>query len=60
MTLLFLEPYSIEKDPEPFDVDIEVLTGTGTTLQIWEYRECQLIEYFPFLDENLAKFKVCR
>ena len=46
-----------EKDPEPFDVDVEVLSGSGTTLQIWEYRECELIEYFPFLDENLAKLK---
>jgi len=46
-----------DKDPEPFDVDIEVLSGSGTILQIWEYRECTLEEYFPFLDENIAKLK---
>jgi hypothetical protein len=46
-----------EKDPEPFDVDVEVLSGSGTVLQAWEYRECRLAEYFPYLDENLAKLK---
>ena len=46
-----------DKDPEPFDVDIEVLSGSGTILQVWEYRECTLEEYFPFLDESLVKIK---
>ena len=46
-----------DKDPEPFDVDIEVLSGSGTILQVWEYRECTLEEYFPFLDENIVKLK---
>jgi hypothetical protein len=44
-------------DPLPYDVDIEILTGNGDVLQTWEYRECNLIEYFPILDENLGKLK---
>ncbi|MDH3780892.1 MAG: hypothetical protein OES15_08580, partial [Nitrosopumilus sp.] len=44
-------------DPFPYDVDIEVLTGNGDVLQTWEYRECNLIEYYPILDENLGKLK---
>ena len=48
---------NIDKDPEPFDVDVEVLSGSGAILQVWEYRECTLEEYFPFLDENIVKLK---
>ena len=44
-------------DPFPYDVDIEVLTGNGYVLQTWEYRECDLIEHYPILDENLGKLK---
>ena len=46
-----------EKAPEPFDVDIEIVTGDGKVLQTWQYIKCDLIEYTPFLDENLAKLK---
>jgi len=44
-------------DPFPYDVDIDILTGNGDVLQTWEYRECDLIEYYPILDENLGKLK---
>ena len=44
-------------DPLPYDVDIEILTGNGDVLQTWEYRECDLIEYFPIIDENAAQIK---
>ena len=47
------EFYSAEK----FDITVDVLTGDGHTLQKWKYSNCELISYFPFLDENLAKLK---
>jgi len=47
------EFYSAEK----FDVTVDILTGDGHTLQKWKYSDCELISYFPFLDENLAKLK---
>jgi len=45
------------KAPEPFDVDIDVVTGDGEVLQTWQYVKCDLVEYTPFLDENLANLK---
>jgi len=45
------------KAPEPFDVDIEIVTGDGEVLQTWQYVKCDLVEYTPFLDENLANLK---
>ena len=46
------------KAPEPFDVDVEVTTGDGDILQTWQYVNCDLLEYTPFLDENLTKLKI--
>ncbi len=45
------------KSPEPFDVDVEITTGDGDVLQTWQYVNCDLLEYTPFLNENLAKVK---
>jgi len=45
------------KKPEPFDIDITVLTGDGNTLQVWQYQDCIIIAYTPYLDENLVKLK---
>ena len=45
------------KKPEPFDIDIKVLTGDGSTLQLWQYAKCTINSYTPYLDENLLKIK---
>jgi hypothetical protein len=45
------------KKPEPFDINVKFLTGGGDTLQIWEYQDCTINSYTPYLDENLAKIK---
>ncbi len=45
------------KKPEPFDIDIKVLTGDGSTLQLWQYQKCVINSYTPYLDENLFKIK---
>ena len=42
---------------EAFDVTVDILTGDSSTLQTWEYANCELISYYPFLDENLATLK---
>jgi hypothetical protein len=44
-------------DPEPFDIDVNIITGDTSTLQIWQYSDCVVTEYTPYLDENLAKLK---
>ena len=33
---------------ELFDVDIEVIAGDGTIIQIWEYRSCLITDYVLF------------
>ena len=45
------------KKPEPFDIDLTVMTGDGHTLQVWQYQDCSIIAYTPYLDENLVKLK---
>ncbi len=45
------------KNPEPFDVTVDVLVGDGTTLQSWKYTKCTINSYTPYLDENLVKLK---
>lgn len=45
------------KKPEPFDVTVSVMTGDGNIIQKWQYPECAIIAYTPYLDENLAKLK---
>ena len=44
-------------DPEPFDIDVDIITGDTSTLQKWLYSDCVVTDYFPYLDENLAKLK---
>jgi hypothetical protein len=43
--------------PQPFDIDVDVLTGDSSTLQRWQYSQCVVTDYMPYLDENLMKIK---
>jgi len=36
-----------------FDVDIEVLDGTGTTIQIWEFNTCKITSYGTYLQDTV-------
>jgi len=36
-----------------FDVSIDVVTGDGTVLQTWEYRNCDLEDYTVYLHDNI-------
>ncbi len=36
-----------------FDVSIDVVTGDGTVLQTWEYRNCDLEDYAVYLQDNI-------
>jgi len=36
-----------------FDVDIEVLDGTGTTIQIWEFNTCDITSYGTYLQDTI-------
>ncbi len=41
--------YNPGKTPEPFDVDIDGLSGDGTPIVTFSYNRCQLEDYFPYL-----------
>ena len=43
--------------PQPFDIDVEIITGDSSTLQIWQYSKCVVSDYLPYLDENLMNIK---
>jgi len=36
-----------------FDVDIEVLDGTGATIQIWEFNTCEITSYGTYLQDTI-------
>ncbi len=38
---------------KPFDISIDVVSGDGTILQIWEYRDCDLEDYSVYLQDNV-------
>ena len=43
--------------PEPVDVQIDVLTGDGTILLSYEYADCDVIGYEPYLNDNFLAYK---
>jgi len=54
---LVAEYYNLGKDPEPFDVTIDLITGDGTILQTWDYSKCEIADYDTFLFDNLLFYK---
>ena len=54
---LVAEYYNLGKDPEPFDVKIDLLAGDGTILQTWDYSKCNITDYQTFLFDNLLFYK---
>jgi hypothetical protein len=43
--------------PEPFNVTIQVKSGSGEILQTWNYQECTVSDYTSYYDENLLTYK---
>ena len=40
--------------PQPIDVNVDTSAGDGTVLQTYQYHHCTVIEYVPYLNENLG------
>ncbi len=36
-----------------FDIEIDVLDGTGTTIQIWEFNRCEITSYGTYLQDTI-------
>jgi hypothetical protein len=45
------------KDPHPFDVKVDIVTGDATTLQSWNYFDCKAVSYAASLADNLLVIK---
>lgn len=43
--------------PTPFDVTVDVVAGDGTTLQSWEYRQCEVFDYSTYSDYNKEQYR---
>ena len=43
--------------PSPVDVQIEAITGDGTVLLTYEYKDCDIITYEPYLNDNFLAYK---
>jgi len=44
------------KDPEPFDVQFDFVTGDGTILQSWKYVDCKIDDFQINFRDNLLYF----
>ncbi len=42
--------------PKPVDVSIDLITGDGTILQRWNYRDCSFHDHSTFLEDSFLKF----
>jgi hypothetical protein len=45
------------KTPELFDVSVDLVTGDGTTLQSWQYHECNLSDFVTYRNDNLVDMR---
>jgi len=42
---------------QPFDIDVEIITGDGTVLQTWDYKKCDVVNYALRLEASLVSYK---
>ena len=42
---------------EPFDISVDVVTGDGSVIQTWAYRDCEIINYSTFLQDTIFFFQ---
>ncbi len=42
---------------EPFEVDVDVVTGDGTVIQTWAYRDCTIDNYVTYLQDTVFFFQ---
>ena len=54
---IILRYINLGDKPQPFDIDVDLITGDSSRLQTWQYSDCTVTDYLPFLDENLMKIK---
>lgn len=38
---------------EPFDINVDVVTGDGTVIQTWAYRDCTIDNYVTYLQDTV-------
>ncbi|HMK32702.1 MAG TPA: hypothetical protein VK431_03655, partial [Nitrosopumilaceae archaeon] len=43
--------------PQPFNADVDIVTGDGNILQTYQYTYCKVTGYVPFLSENLLRLQ---
>jgi len=45
------------RDPEPFAVKVDVMSGDGKIIQSWQYRFCNVNDYTTFVDSNKEEYR---
>ena len=40
------------RPPAQYDIEVDILTGDGTVIQTWDYRNCGLFEYSVYLESS--------
>ena len=45
------------KQPEMFDASVEVLSGSGSVIQTWDYRKCDVADYATYVDDDKDEYR---
>ena len=45
------------RPPEPFAVNVDIVSGDGTVIQTWDYRKCNINDYTTFVDWNKENYR---
>lgn len=49
----FIGDWMDKRDLNEFDVEIDVLDGTGGTIQIWDFNKCEITSYGTYLQDTI-------
>ena len=45
------------QDPRPFSVEVDVISGDGSSIQTWDYRKCNINDYSTFVNWNKDDYR---
>lgn len=54
---LFEEFINPGRPPALYDVQVDILTGDGSLIQTWDYRNCGIVDYVTYLDSSEFNYR---
>lgn len=45
------------RPPAQYDIAVDIISGDGKIIQIWDYRKCDLVDYVTYLDSSELNYR---